>query len=56
MLFLDNIYLYVARYVKDDMTVDKFLFDADAKTLTHIRRILQQPEFHMQVFSIWLNN
>jgi len=39
-------FLFVSRLKKNDMIVDKFLFDETARTLTHVRRIPQQPEFH----------
>jgi len=40
-----NVYLYVINHHPVE-TVDKFLFDPSAKTLTHQRRITADPNFH----------
>jgi sugar lactone lactonase YvrE len=40
-----NVYLYVISHQKYE-TVDKFQFDASTKTLTHLRRIDNDPNFH----------
>jgi arylesterase/paraoxonase len=42
-----KLYLYVMRYGKMDAAFDKFLFDQPSKTLTHVRHIANEPNFHM---------
>jgi len=46
LLFITgSVYLYVISHHPAEV-VDKFLFDPSSKTLTHQRRIAEDPNFH----------
>jgi len=44
-MFAGSVYLYVISH-KPEEIVDRFLFNASAKKLTHQRRIMDEPDFN----------